>query len=670
MSSLFTPSKKRPRYSMPAPQLLDTTNHNTNGAHSRTLPRNHTSSYHASALSTPLPFPTLPSTTSSSTPTSFPLLPPPSPSSSSSPSSSLSLTHPSATSLAVTSFLTQRAERHLSSTLLSHSHALELQHEEAMAALRVQQQQERLAWRAEQLEAERRLRGELAETRHQLEEGERERQQQLRSEEEQRRERERREREQLERIDELQVKLTFLASMEQRRRTEADLEDERRREERRQREEEREAERKERGELLLELTSLREKDKARSGKGEEERQRLEGEVELSKRKLRDRDDDLHRLQQRIAALEAEARERAQEEKRREEEERRRAEREAELGSLHESLKARLEEAAETDRRYRQVVEELREARAHQANAALLAEQNRGLEAKVRRLEADVDAAQQSLIERDRDRQRECDQVQQLSQLLQCSATLDAVLASTRSLHSAHATLAHELTASRERGTAAELATEAKEEELRAALSSAEGLEDEVGRGRQRVQVLSMEVEGLKRLLASYDEEDGRGGHDASQKLRVADLESRLDAALREKARMQEEVKAVRSGQREGEEGAGDGGDGAGADEGAGGRRRGEPRRAEGAAHEEQPAQQRAVAEAGRAHRTAGGRAGENQGAPAPGRSGAAAAGHGGAHGSDALHPFHRPIPYLARRHSVHLLLLVRTPVLNLLLLLL
>ena len=547
MSSLFTPSKKRPRYSMPAQQRLPDTanNHSAHPALSQTLPRNHTAGYHASAFSTPLPFPAFPPSASSPTASPLPLLPSPSPSSAS-PSSALSLTQPTPTALAVTSLLTQRAERHLSSTLLSHSHALSLQHEEALSTLRLQHQQERLAWRAEQLEAERRLRGELAETRHQLEERERGEEERRGREEEERRERDKREREQRERVDELQVKLTFLASMEQRRRAEADVDDDRRREERRQMEEQREVERKDRAELTLELASLREKEKGWKEKGGEDKKRLEGEVDVYKRKLRDRDDDLHRLQQRIAVMEAEARERALEEKRREEEERKRTEREAELGSLQESFKARLEEAAETDRRYRQVVEELREARTHQANTALLSEQCRGWEAKVRRLEADIDKAQQSLIDLDRERGRERDLIHQLSQLLQCTDTLDAVLASARSLHSALAAASQEVAGSQERGKAAELAMKGKEEELRAAMTKADFLEDELGRVRQRVQLLSMEVEGLKRLLASYDEEDGRGGHDASQKLRLADVESRLDAAQREKQRMQEEVRVVRS----------------------------------------------------------------------------------------------------------------------------
>ena len=567
MTSLFTPSKKRPRYSLPIHsaatadadgQLTNAFPHTlprptTNGRYASTAASTSTPAIHRSPftsiadLSSP-PAPTAPATpatpASSSSVSALSLLP--STSHFTPISSSSALLSPTPTTVAVHSLLSERSSRTTNSQLQLLSAQLAQQHEEQLTALRFQHNTERVEWKKEMADREKNLRVELAQLKWTAEERAREEEERKVKQREEDEERERRENAHQQRIDELQAKLTFVATAEQKRRTEHEQLQDERREEAARIAEERNRESRELRDMRTQLQLLKEKEGKWEARREDEVKLLQTELSVMKRKVKEKEDGEKRQSERVRELEAELKRREEDEKRREEDERLREQREAEIGGLQASLNARMEEAQEVDRRYRQVQEEVKGLKAQLTNQQLLEEQLRSLESKLRRIKADRDKLQQEAMEGDSLAQRQEAAMADISVVVGPVHSVEQVLVAVRTLNTTNRSLSQQLAALHEQVTQQTDELSTKHSQTTTLQQRIDTLEADLARANQRITTLSMERDSLNKLLKSYDDEDSRAGqHDNSHALRVSALEDTLGRERKEKERLTEEVRAVK-----------------------------------------------------------------------------------------------------------------------------
>ena len=566
MTSLFTPSKKRPRYSLPLHSAATDGDGQLAAAFPHTLPRPSTANgrYGSSTSTTAIsrsPFPSLtqpsppppppapatpatPAPLSTSASSGLPLLP--STSHSTPVSSSSTLLSPSPTTVAVHSLLSERSSRSTNSQLQLLSAQLGQQHDEQLTSLRYQHSMERVEWRKEMADREKSLRVELAQLRWTAEERDRQEQERSVKQRQDDEERDRRESAYKQRIDELQAKLMFVATAEQKRRTEHEQLQDERREEAARTAEERDRERTEVRDMRTQLELLKEKEAKWEQRREDEVKLLRAEVSVLKRRVKEKEDAEKRHSERLAELEAELRRKEEEERRREEDERRREERETEIGGLHASLHARMEEAQEVDRRYRQVVEEVKGLKVQLTNQQLLEEQLRGVESKLRRIETDRDRLQQEVMERESQSERQEAVMADIGAVVGPVHGVEQVLVAVRALNTTNLSLSQQLAAMHAQLTQQADELTVKQSQAIVLQQRVDTVESELTRANQRITTLSLERDSLNKLLKSYDDEDSRAGqHDNSHAMRVGTLEDALTRERKEKERLSEEVRAVK-----------------------------------------------------------------------------------------------------------------------------
>ena len=463
MTSLFTPSKKRPRYSLPVHSATADGDGQLATAFPHTLPRPTTNGRYAPAatatttasmsrspyssfvqLSPPPthpPAPATPATPASAASFASQLLPS---TSHFTPISSSTLLSPTPTIMAVHSLLSERSSRTTASQLQLLTAQLTQQFDEQLTALRYQHSTEKVEWKKEMADREKNLRLELAQLKWTAEERQREEEERAARQRQEDEERERQDNAYKHRIDELQAKLTFVVTAEQKRRTEHEQLQDERREEAARIAEERDRERTELSDMRTQLELLKEKEGKWEQRREDEVKLLRTEVGVLKRKVKEREDGERKQSERVGELEAELRRREEEERRREEEERQKEERETEVGGLQASLHARMEEAQEVDRRYRQAVEEVKRLKAQSTNQQLLEEQLRGSESKVNRLQAERDRLQQEVMERESQSQRQDAAMGDIGAIVGPVHSVEQVLVAVRALNTTNRSLLQQL----------------------------------------------------------------------------------------------------------------------------------------------------------------------------------------------------------------------------------
>ena len=564
MTSLFTPSKKRPRYSLPVHSAALDGDGPLTTAFPHTLPRPTSNGRYASLADSasttamsrsplspiarlspppPQPAPATPATLGTAASSASLLLP--STSHFASVPSSILLS-PTPTTVAVHSLLSERSSRTTDSALQLQSAQLTQHFDEQLTAVRYQHDIERVEWKKEMADREKNLRVELAQLKWAAEERQRQDDDSTATRRRDDDEVERRETAHKQRIDELQAKLTFLATAEQKRRTEHEQLQDGRREEAARIADERLKERTELRDTRTQLELLKDREAKWEQRKDDEVALLRTEVGVLKRKVKEREDGEKRQGDRVRELEAEMRRREDEENKREEEERRQAEREAEIGGLQASLHARMEEAQEVDRRYRQAVEEVKALKAQLSNQQLLEEQLRGLDTKLKRIEADRDRLQQEVLDRESRSQREEAVLADIGAVVGPVHTVEQVLVAVRALSTTNRSLSQQLAALHTQHTqqADQLVT--RQSQATSLQQRIESVAGELAKATQRIAALTMERDSLNKLLKSYDDEDSRAGqHDNSHAMRVSALEDTLTRERREKERLTEEVRAIK-----------------------------------------------------------------------------------------------------------------------------
>ena len=563
MTSLFTPSKKRPRYSLPVHSNgLDGDGHlATSFPH--TLPRPGINGRYASTASPPQavsrspfaslahqsppppppPAPATPATPASLSSSALQLLPS---TSHFTPLSSTLLLSPSPTAVAVHSLLSERSSRTVDTQLELQSARLSQQFAEQLTELRYQHSIEKVEWKKETADREKKLKVELAQLKWTAEERQREEEDRAIRQRLEEEERERREGGYKQRIDELQAKLTFFATAEQKRRTEHDALQDERREEAAHIAEERDREKAELADMRTQTELLKEKEGKWEQRREDEVKLLRAEVSVLKRRVSEREEVERKQSERVKEVEAELSRRDEDEQRRDEEERRREEREAEIGGLQASLHARMEEAQEVDRRYRQAVEEAKGQKAQLKNQQLIEEQLRGVESKLRRIEEDRDRLQQEAVQRQSQSERQEAVMTDIGALVGPVSSVEQVLVAVRALHTSNRSLSQQLAELQAQLAQQTNELTSKQSQALAQQQRVDAVEGELVRVKQRVVTLQLERDSLNKLLKSYDDEDSRAGqHDNSHAMRVGALEEALGRERKEKERLAEEVREVK-----------------------------------------------------------------------------------------------------------------------------